>query len=124
VENSNLKKRLFSEIESLISRSCPNRNVSQEFKNLHVAILKKYYNAAEVSIDYHRKRVAMDIIIDEGLYDPNTVNMYIPTLHANLLFKNLKDFLKASLDKDSKSLAFYASLLRTYEHKDITLMPI
>ena len=51
-------------------------------------------------------------------------NMYIPTLHANLLFKNLNDFLKASLDNDHKSLAFYASLLRSYEHKDITLMAV
>mgnify|MGYP003635706061 FL=1 len=124
MENSSLKRRVLSEIESLITRSCPNRNVPQKFKNLHVAILKKYYNASDVSIDYHRKRVAMDIIIDDGLYDPKKVNMYIPTLHANLLFKNLNDFLKASLDNDHKSLAFYASLLRSYEHKDITLMAV
>tara|TARA_R110000868_G_scaffold73955_3_gene214029 strand:+ start:235 stop:609 length:375 start_codon:yes stop_codon:yes gene_type:complete len=124
MENSSLKRRVLSEIESLITRSCPNRKVPQKFKNLHVAILKKYYNASDVSIDYHRKRVAMDIIIDDDLYDPKKVNMHIPTLHANFLFKNLSDFLKASLDNDHKSLAFYVCLLRSYTNKDITLMAV
>lgn len=124
MENSRLKRRILSEIESLISQSCPNRKVPLKFKNLHVAILKKYYNATDVSIDYHRKRVEMDIVIDDDVYDPKKVNTFIPTLHANLLFQNLCDFLKSSLDKDHKSLAFYASLLRSYANKDITLMTV
>jgi hypothetical protein len=124
MENSNLKRRVLKEIGALISRSCPNRKIPQEFKNLHVDILKKHYNASEVSIDYHRKRVEMEIVLDDGWYKPNKVNTYIPTLHANLLFENLKDFLKGSLDKDNKSLAFYASLLRSYTNKDVTLTAV
>tara|TARA_R110000868_G_scaffold77042_2_gene221054 strand:- start:584 stop:958 length:375 start_codon:yes stop_codon:yes gene_type:complete len=124
MENSSLKSRVISEFEALISRSCPNRNVPQKFKNLHVAILKKYYNASDVSIDYHRKRVEMEIILDDNHYNPKRINTYLPTLHANLLFKNLKDFLKASLESDNKSIAFYASLLRSYANKDVTLMAV
>tara|TARA_R110000868_G_scaffold28633_2_gene107161 strand:+ start:10841 stop:11215 length:375 start_codon:yes stop_codon:yes gene_type:complete len=124
MENSSLKRRVLSEIESLISQSCPNRKIALKFKNLHVAILKKYYNATDVSIDYHRNRVEMDIVLDDTVYDPKKVNTFIPTVHANLLFQNLNDFLKASLDKDTRSLAFYASLLRYYSNKDITLMTV
>lgn len=124
MENSNLKRRVLSEFEALISSSCPNRKVPQEFKNLHVAILKKYYNASEVSIDYHRKRVAMEIVLDDSTYNPKKINTYLPTLHANLLFQNLKDFLKASLESDTKSIAFYASLLRSYANKDVKLMAV
>lgn len=124
MENSSLKEKVISEIENLISQSCPNREISQKFKNLHVAILKKYYNASDVSIDYHRKRVAMDIVMDDSVYNPKKVNTYLPTLHANLLFKNLNDFLKSCLDKDHKSLAFYASLLRSFANKDVTLMAV
>ncbi len=121
MENSILKKKITMEIENLISKSCANQQTTDKFKTLHVALLKKYYNAADVSIDYHRKRVEMDIVMDDDLYDPQKVNTYIPTLHANLLFKNLKDFLKSCVEMDAKNLGFYAGLLRTFTKKDVTL---
>ncbi|WP_339713703.1 hypothetical protein [uncultured Kriegella sp.] len=123
MENSNLKRRILSEIESLIVVSYPKQKVPQKYKNLHVAILKNHYNAADVVIDYHRGRVAMDIILDDKDYDPKNVNIGMPTLHVNLLFQNLIDFLKTCLDNDSKSLVFYAGLLHSYsnEHKNTTL---
>lgn len=109
------------EIENLISRSCPNRKMPKNFENLHVAIVKKHYNATDVSIDYHRKRIAMDIVMDDNDYDPQKVNLHVPTLHANLLFQNLRDFLKSCIDKDNRSVAFYAGLLRSYENRDVKL---
>lgn len=124
MENSKLTEKVLSEIESLISQSNPNQEITQKFKNLHVAILKKYYNASDVSIDYHRKRVAMDIIMDDSAYDPKKVNTYLPTLRANLFFKNLNDFLKSCLDKDHKSLALYATLIRSFHHKEPSLVAL
>ncbi|SDM37799.1 hypothetical protein [Kriegella aquimaris] len=123
MENSNLKRRILSEFESLVAVSCPKQKVPQKYKNLHVAILKNHYNAADVAIDYHRGRVEMDVILDDKDYDPKKVNLCVPTLHVNLLFKNLFDFLKTCIDKDSKSLAFYSNLLHSYsgEGKDASL---
>lgn len=124
MENSSLKGMILTEVENLISRSCANQKVTDKFEKLHIALLKKYYNAADVSIDYHRKRVKMDIIMDDTSYDPKKVNLYLPTLHANLLFKNLKDFLRSCVDKDSKNLGFYAGLLRTFTNKEVILTPV
>jgi hypothetical protein len=121
MENSTLPIRIRTEIENLISKSCANQQATDKFESLHVALLKKYYNAADVTIDYHRRRVEMDIVMDDTQYDPQKVNTYIPTLHANLLFKNLKDFLKSCIEMDAKSLGFYAGLLRTFTKKDVTL---
>ena len=121
MEKSGLKTRVLTEIENLISKNCSKSKMSQKFQNLHVAIFKKYYNAADVSIDYHRKRVIMDIVMDDSSYDPMKVNSSLPLLRANLLFKNLKEFLSSSLDKDNVSIAFYARLIRTYENKNVTL---
>jgi hypothetical protein len=87
-------------------------------------ILKKHYNAAEVSIDYHRQRVKMEIVLDDGAYDPKTVNLDLPTIPANFFFKNLCDFLKSCLDDDQKSLAFYNSVLKSFEKKDPSLMAV
>ena len=121
MENSTVPSRIKTEIENLISKSCANQKATEKFERLHVALLKKYYNAADVTIDYHRKRVALDIVIDDKQYDPMKVNTHIPTLHANLLFKNLKDFLKSCIDMDTKSLGFYAGLLRTFTKKEVRL---
>lgn len=121
MENSTLKMKIIKEIENLISQSCTNQKSTNKFENLHVAILKKYYNAADVSIDYHRKRVEMDIVMDDTYYDPQRVNTYVPTFHANLLFKNLREFLKSCIEKDNKNLGFYASLLRSFTKKDVVL---
>ncbi len=122
MENSNLKGRILMEMEDLIAQSCPKQKVSPNYETLHVAILKKHYNAAAVSIDYHRRRVEMDVVMDDKDYDPKTVNLFMPTLHVNLLFRNLRDFLKSCIDYDNKSLAFYASLLRSYTNKSSPLM--
>jgi hypothetical protein len=122
MENSNLKGRILMEMEYLIAQSCPKKKASPKFETLHVAILKKHYNAADVSIDYHRRRVEMNIVMDDKDYDPKTVNLYMPTLHVNLWFRNLRDFLRSCIDNDNKSLAFYASLLRTHSNKNSPLM--
>ncbi len=120
MENSNLNGRILMEIESLISRSCANQKTPKSFQDLHVAILKKCYNAADVSIDYHRKRVIMDIVMDDTSYDPKKPNVRLPLLRANLFFKNLSDFLKSCLQKDRTSLAFYARLMRAHEHRGVS----
>ena len=115
MENSNLNGRILMEIESLISRSCIPQKTPKSFQDLHVAIVKKCYNAADVSIDYHRKRVVMDIVMDDTSYDPEKPNVRLPLLRANLLFRNLSDFLKSCVQKDRNSLAFYARLMRSYQ---------
>jgi len=118
MEKSSLRAKILKEIENLIAGSTKQREPSK-YENLHVAILKNHYNAAEVSIDYHRKRVKMDIVVDDKAYDPKKVNTNIPTLYANILFKNLSEFLKSCIDKDSKSLAIYAGLLKSFKDKGV-----
>ena len=110
------------EMEDLIARSCPEQKVASNYETLHKAIVKNHYNAAKVSIDYHRRRIEMDLVMDDQNYDPKKVNLYMPTIHANLWFKNLREFLKSCIDYDNKSLAFYATLLGSYTNKNLPLM--
>lgn len=124
MENSNLKGRILMEMEDLIAQSCSEQKVNQSYETLHIAILKKHYNAADVSFDYHRKRVEMDIVMNDLDYNPKTVNLSMPTLHANFWFRNLCEFLKSCIDYDAKSLAFYASLIRSFHSKDRSLLTV
>ncbi|MBU2947980.1 hypothetical protein [Zobellia uliginosa] len=120
--NSGLRSKILEEIEILIASSCTKQKVSPEIIKLHVAVLKNHYNAANVSIDYHRRRVEMDIIMDDKDYDPKRLNLSIPTLHTNLWFKNLYDFLVSCIDPDPKSVAFYSMLLKSYRKNEISLV--
>ena len=124
MENSKLRARILMDIESLISKSCSQVALDKSFQNLHKLILKKHYNATDVSIDYQRNRVNMEIVMDDQNYDPRSVNLQLNTFPANFFFKNLCDFLKSCLDQDNKSLAFYAGLLRSFTKKDVSLMPV
>ena len=122
MENSVLRGRVLTEIENLIARSCPKQKVPPKFEKLHVAIIKNHYNAADVVFDYHRRRVEMEVIVDDTDYDPKTINLFLPTLHVNLWFRNLVDFLKGCIDKDSKSVAFYARLLQSFQTSETALV--
>ena len=124
MEKSGLRGRILMEIEMLIAQSCTPDKLNKRFRKLHQLILKKHYNAADVAIDYHRKRVNMDIVLDDSQYQPNTVNTDMATFPANFIFNNLCDFLRSCLSDDNKSLAFYAGLLRTFAKKDVTLMSV
>lgn len=106
------------ELESLISRSCAKSKMTKNFQSLHRAVIKNHYNATDVSIDYHRKRIAMDIVMNEKDYDPQKINLKLPTLYTNLFFNNLCEFLKSCIDRDNRSLSFYASLLKSYTKKE------
>lgn len=121
MENNDLKGRILKELDRIISRSCTGQTLSENFQNLHQQLLKKHYNATDVAIDYHRKRVVMEVVMDESAYDPRKVNLNLPTFRVNLLFKNLKEFLSSCISTDQESLSFYAWLLRSYTKKEVPL---
>ena len=124
MENQSLKGRILKELEGLISRSCDRGRKSGNFRRLHQLIVQKHYNATKVDIDYHRKRVTLEVVSDDQAYHPGRANINLPTFRANLLFSNLKDFLKSCVETDNKSLAFYAWLLRTYDKNEVPLMHV
>jgi len=118
MEKSKVREKVLMELENLIALSCKDRKGYKKFNRLHVALLKKHYNAADVTIDYHRNRVQMDIILDDDIFQAEKVNVNIPTLYTNLLFLNLRKFLKSCIDKDQKSIGFYAQILSSFHRKE------
>ncbi len=120
MEKSRLKGRILMELEKLISLSCKSSKSFKKYEQLHIALLKKHYNAATVSIDYHRNRVKMDIVTDDSYYHPRKVNTYLPTLYTNLIFNNLSSFLTSCVDRDEKSIGFYSQLLNRFTGKKLT----
>lgn len=114
MENSRLKTRILREVEKIICRSSAKGKMTKKIQNFHEAIIKKHYNASDVKIDYHRRRIKMNIVLDDQAYDPKTVNVNLKTLHMNLFFMNMCAFLKSCIEQDNKSLAFYAKLVQDF----------
>lgn len=112
MENSGLRMRILKEMERVIATSSTRRKITEKVQAFHEAIIKKHYNASDIAIDYHRHRIEMNIIVNEQGYDPNTVNLNLEVIPTNLFFKNLSDFLNSCLERDNKSVAFYARLLQ------------
>lgn len=125
MENSRLGTKILMEIEKLIDESLDaNGAPLKNFEEFHIALLKNHYKAACGTIDYHRHRAKMDIIINEQDYQPQKVNMILATVPMNVFFKDLNEFLKSCLDSDVKNLAFYARLIRFYTNRDVALLAV
>ncbi len=118
MENLNVKSRILMEMERLIARSSAKGKMTKNIQSFHKAIIKKHYNAADISIDYHRHRIKMNVVLDENSYDPTAANVDLAVLPMNLFFKNLCEFLKSCLEADSKSVAFYARLMKELSNKE------
>ncbi len=113
-----LRAKIISEFKNLITVSCSSQRMIEKFEKLHITILKKHYNAVDVSFDYHRNRVYMNMILDDSSYSSRKIVQDLPLVKTNIWYGNLFSFLKNCIEKDDKSIAFYASLLRTYKNEN------
>lgn len=95
---------LIDEIKNLISYSITNRNVeNSNFQTMHRAIIKKYFEAKHVNIDYEMQTIDMQLPVGNKRYTSITFEC-----------QDLERFLKSCLKKDEKSLFFYQNLLTHY----------
>ncbi|TBW30135.1 hypothetical protein [Gramella sp. KN1008] len=95
---------IIDEVKNLISYSIINRNLEKSnFQTMHRAIIKKYFEAKHVNIDYEKQTIDMQLPVGNKRYTSITFEC-----------QDLERFLKSCLKKDEKSLFFYQSLLTHY----------
>ena len=95
---------LIDEIKNLISYSITNRHLeNSNFQTMHRAIIKKYFEAKHVNINYENQTIDMQLPVGDKKYTSITFEC-----------QDLERFLKSCLKKDEKSLFFYQSLLNHY----------
>ncbi|AVR45290.1 hypothetical protein C7S20_08435 [Christiangramia fulva] len=95
---------ILDEVKNLISYSVQNRNEENfNFKTMHRAIVKRYFEARHVNIDYEKQTIDLKLPVGEKKY-------------TNITFEcqELERFLRSCLKKDEKSLFFYQNLLSQY----------
>ena len=102
--NRTTTPEIITEIKNLISFSVQEKNVENSgFQTLHRAILKKYFEAKHVVINYKAQTIDMKLPVGQRKYTSITFEC-----------QDIERFLKSCLKKDEKSLFYYQSLLSNY----------
>ena len=95
---------LIDESKNLISYSISNKNLeSSNFQLMHRAIVKKYFEAKNVQINYDEQTIELQLPVGQKKY-------------TNITFEcmDLERFLQSCLKKDEKSIFFYETILSHY----------
>lgn len=95
---------IIDEVKNLISYSITNKEIhDQKFESLHCAILKKYFEAKDIKINYTAKTIDLKLPMSNKNYTAITFECL-----------DLDGFLQACLKSDEESLDFYQNLLSHY----------
>ncbi len=96
----NLKR----ELTRLIEISCSGNLGFRKFTHFHKALVKIAYNAVDISFDYERRRVHMNIVLDENKEE-------VPKMPVNLAYRNLGEFLQTNISMNTGTIMQYTFLL-------------
>ena len=95
---------IIDEVKNLISHSVNPTNLeNSNFRTLHRAIVKKYFEAKDVNINYNDQTIDLKLPVGKRKYTSVTFEC-----------QNIERFLKSCLKKDDKSMFFYQNVLSHY----------
>ncbi|MBK5191972.1 MAG: hypothetical protein JJE07_01970 [Flavobacteriaceae bacterium] len=96
---------IIDEVKNLISYSINNPEVENaKFEDLHRSIIKKYFDARDIKIDYKAQTIDLKLPMSNSKY-------------TNITFEclELSGFLQSCIRSDEESLYFYQNLLAHYD---------
>lgn len=98
--------QIIEEFKNFVHNSCTNsENDISTYSSLHKGIVKMYFGARRVEIDYKEHTIKAEIPISDHEY--TTVNFEC---------QDLNRFLSSCVKSDKRSLKFYQSSLNYYNH--------
>ncbi len=95
---------VLEDVKNLISYTISNQEVDNvKFKSLHKAIIKRYFDAKKVKINYKEQTVSIQLPVSKDNYTPVTFECL-----------DLGSFIQSCVKTDDNSLFFYQNLLTHY----------
>lgn len=95
---------ILEDVKNLISYSITNQDIdNSKFRSFHKAIIKRYFDAKKVKINYVNQTVDINLPISKDKFTPITFECL-----------DLNSFIQSCLKKDENSLYFYQNLLTHY----------
>ncbi len=99
---------ILDEVNTLVSNSCNATGIGSSFHSLHKGIVKLYFQAKAVEIDYENHIIKAEI--------PVSLNEYTT---VSFECKDLERFLKSCIKQDKRSLMFYQNVLTYYSLQEV-----
>lgn len=105
---------LIEEFKNFIHTSCTDcEDELDKYCSLHKGIIKMYFSARRVEIDYKHQSIKAEIPMSD--YEYTTVNFE---------YQDLDQFLTSCLKKDKRSLNFYRNSLKYYNYSSELLTQV
>lgn len=101
------KESILMDLKLLIDISCLESEEPTLFELFHEMLVRMSYRATNVSIDYARKRVYMNVLAEDESYDAELVNEFAETMSVNIGYTDLNTFLKSCILEDLEGLNQY-----------------
>lgn len=96
---------IIDEVKNLISFSITNPEVENaKFEDLHRSIIKRYFDARDIKIDYKAQTIDLKLPMSNSKYT-----------HITFECLDLSGFLQSCIRSDEESLYFYQNLLAHYD---------
>jgi len=96
---------IIDEVKNLVSYSIAHPEVgNSKFENLHRSIIKRYFDARNIKIDYKAQTIDLELPMSNSKYTKITFECL-----------DLSGFLQSCLRSDEASLYFYKNLIAHHE---------
>ncbi len=96
---------IIDEVKNLISLSITNPEVEKtKFEDLHRSIIKRYFDARDIKIDYTAQTIDLKLPMSNSKYT-----------HITFECLDLSSFIQSCIKSDEGSLYFYQNLLAHYD---------
>jgi sensor domain CHASE-containing protein len=96
---------IIDEVKNLVSFSITNPEVGNaKFEDLHRSIIKRYFDARDIKIDYKAQTIDLKLPMSNNKYTKITFECL-----------DLGSFLQSCIKSDEGSLSFYQNLLAHYD---------
>ena len=96
---------ILEEVKNLVSNSCnAGLGVNSSYVSLHKGIIKMYFEARKVEIDYDNKKIKAEIPISDREF-----------ICVSFECMDMAQFLNSCIKTDKRSLTFYQNVLTYYK---------
>ena len=100
---------IIEEFKNFVHNSClDSKEKSSVYSSLHKGIIKMYFNARKVEIDYENDMIKAEIPVSDHEY-----------INVNFECQDMDRFLSSCIKKDKRSLNFYRNTLNYYSLSEV-----
>lgn len=102
---------MVSDLKLLIDISCENVEEQICYSEFHSTLIRMAYKATDVKINYHRKRIYMNVLSEDESFDLVSINYFAAAMSANLSYSSLDELLKSCFLVGDEVLKHYYPFL-------------